>query len=330
MNSAAKRHGPWKNAESTSSSARQGPVLDVSSSAPSVLVSMTTIGAALKAFSATTRRPSGNRAVLAGGRLRIDVVPPPVTGSIRHTYKVHRGLVTGGSRAEFFPDARDGRSCRSYPPSPTSWKPERGRQRLVPSSSVRLRQFPECAGLRADDVVATYDRAFTDPQLQGSQALSAFRACARRVARRNRQPTIEFPTSNFADGQLSLLSNLGKTYQGIRFRRLTRSAFREDPHTTGAFEARCLQPPPGRRRRPTVSTRRFLRQTHLCMASTPSTSYPDDSAIIAALSTRRQIDPVNQNHLRPPVARSLTHNPNVQTSFNAPGCHAPQVSCGLT
>jgi peptide/nickel transport system substrate-binding protein len=64
-------------------------------------LSMTTIGAALKAFGHAPLAQAATGAVLAGGRLRIGVVPPPVTGLDPHTYKDTGGLVTGGIAGEF-------------------------------------------------------------------------------------------------------------------------------------------------------------------------------------------------------------------------------------
>src|SRR5205085_10448921 len=59
-------------------------------------LSMTTIGAALKAFGHAPLAQAATGAAVAGGRLRIGVVPPPVTGLDPHTYKDTGGLATGG------------------------------------------------------------------------------------------------------------------------------------------------------------------------------------------------------------------------------------------
>src|SRR3954468_23198252 len=50
-------------------------------------LSMTTIGAALKAFGHSPLAQAATGAALAGGRLRIGVVPPPAHGLDPHTYQ---------------------------------------------------------------------------------------------------------------------------------------------------------------------------------------------------------------------------------------------------
>jgi len=84
-------------------------------------LSMGTIGAALKAFGHPGLAQASTGAVAAGGRLRLGVVPPPVTGLDPHTYKDTGGLVTGGIAGEFL--TRATQSLTLLPELATSWKP---------------------------------------------------------------------------------------------------------------------------------------------------------------------------------------------------------------
>src|SRR3954463_4476013 len=59
-------------------------------------LSMSMIGAALEAFGHAPLARAAVGAGEAGGRLRLGIVPPPVTGLDPHTYKDTGGLVTGG------------------------------------------------------------------------------------------------------------------------------------------------------------------------------------------------------------------------------------------
>src|SRR5437764_4045931 len=187
------------------------------------------IGAALEAFGHTPLADAAVAKGAAGGRLRLGVVPPPVTGLDPHTYKDTGGLVTGGIAGEFL--TRATQSLSLLPELATSWKPNAN----ATIWTFKLRsgvKFQSGQAFGADDVVATYDR-LTDPN-SGSQALSAFKGVlSPGGTKRIDNLTVEFhldsPTANFP-----YLSS-STTYQGILMpANYTRGTFEKTPRTTGA------------------------------------------------------------------------------------------------
>src|SRR5579872_191131 len=270
------------------------------------------IGAALEAFGHT---PLADAAVVkgaAGGRLRLGVIPPPVTGLDPHTYKDTGGLVTGGIAGEFLTRATE--SLTLLPELALSWKPNAD----ASIWTFKLRpnvKFQSGQAFGADDVVATYDRlTATDT---GSQALSAFQGVLSKGGTKAVDNlTIEFhldaPTANFP-----YLSS-STTYQGILLpANYKLGTFEKTPQTTGAFKLVSYNPG--------VSAK-YDRNPGWWGGSAPLdgidlTYYSDDSAIISAL-LGGQIDLINQINFV--TGRALFSNPNVQI-FNARGATHRQV-----
>jgi peptide/nickel transport system substrate-binding protein len=275
-------------------------------------LSMSLIGAALEAFGHTPLAKAATGAVQAGGRLRIGIVPPPVTGLDPHTYKDTGGLVTGGIAGEFLTRATQGLTL--VPELATSWKPNAN----ASIWTFKLRpnvKFQSGQSFGADDVVATYDR-LTSPET-GSQALSAFKGVLSPGGTKAVDNlTIEFhldsPTANFP----YLTSST--TYQGILLpANYKLGTFEKTPQTTGAF--RLVAYNPG------VSAK-YERFPGWWGGTAPldgidATYYSDDSAIISAL-LGGQIDLINQINFV--TGRALFNNPNVQI-FNARGATHRQV-----
>jgi peptide/nickel transport system substrate-binding protein len=275
-------------------------------------LSMTTIGAALKAFGHAPLAQAATGAAVAGGRLRIGVVPPPAHGLDPHTYQDTGSLVTGGIAGEFL--TRATQSLSLLPELATSWKPNAN----ATIWTFKLRsgvKFQSGQAFGADDVVATYDR-LTDPN-SGSQALSAFKGVlSPGGTKRIDNLTIEFhldsPTANFP-----YLSS-STTYQGILLPANYKiGTFEKTPQTTGAFELVAYNPGVG------ATYRRFAGWWGgtAPLDGVDLTYYSDDSAIIAAL-LGSQIDLINQINFV--TGRALFNNPNVQI-YNARGATHRQV-----
>jgi len=275
-------------------------------------LSMTMIGAALKAFGHAPLAEASTGVAAAGGRLRLGVVPPPVTGLDPHTYKDTGGLVTGGIAGEFL--TRATQSLTLLPELATSWKPNA--EATVWTFKLRSGvKFQSGQGFGADDVVATYDR-LTDPN-SGSQALSAFKGVlSPGGTKRIDNLTVEFhldsPTANFP-----YLSS-STTYQGILLpANYKTGTFEKTPQTTGAFKLVAYNPG--------VSAR-YDRNPGWWGGTAPLdgidlTYFSDDSAIISAL-LGGQIDLINQINFV--TGRALFKNANVQI-FNARGATHRQV-----
>jgi peptide/nickel transport system substrate-binding protein len=275
-------------------------------------LSMSLIGAALEAFGHAPLARAAVGAVQAGGRLRIGIVPPPVTGLDPHTYKDTGGLVTGGIAGEFLTRATQGLTL--VPELATSWKPNAN----ASIWTFKLRpnvKFQSGQSFGADDVVATYDRLSSGET--GSQALSAFKGVLSPGGTKAVDNlTIEFhldsPTANFP----YLTSST--TYQGILLPANYKvGTFEKTPQTTGAFRLAAYNPG--------VSAK-YERFPGWWGGTAPldgidATYYSDDSAIIAAL-LGGQIDLINQINFV--TGRALFKNPTVQI-FNARGATHRQV-----
>src|SRR3989440_2065704 len=275
-------------------------------------LSMTTIGAALKAFGHAPLAQASRGIAVAGGRLRLGIVPPPVTGLDPHTYKDTGGLVTGGIAGQSL--TRAPQSLTLLPELATSWSPN-GNASIW---TFKLRsgvKFQSGQSFGADDVVATYDR-LTDPN-SGSQALSAFKGVlSPGGTKKIDNLTVEFhldaPTANFP-----YLSS-STTYQGILLpANYKLGTFEKTPQTTGAFKLVAYNPG--------VSAK-YERNASWWGGNAPVdgvdvTYYSDDSAIISAL-LGGQIDLINQINFV--TGRALFTNPNVQI-FNARGATHRQV-----
>jgi peptide/nickel transport system substrate-binding protein len=276
-------------------------------------LSMSLIGAALDAFGHAPLAEAAVGAGSAGGRLRLGVVPPPVTGLDPHTYKDTGGLVTGGIAGEFL--LRATQSLALLPELATSWKPN-GNASVW---TFKLRpniKFQNGQAFGADDVVATYDRLTASDT--GSQALSAFKGVlSPGGTKKVDNLTIEFhldaPTANFP----YLASST--TYQGILLpANYKLGTFEKTPQTTGAFKLTAYTPG--------VSAK-YERNPGWWGGTAPLdgidlTYYSDDSAIISAL-LGGQIDLINQINFV--TGRALFNNSNVQI-FNARGATHRQVA----
>ena len=275
-------------------------------------LSMSMIGAALEAFGHTGIAKAATVAASAGGRLRLGVVPPPVTGLDPHTYKDTGGLVTGGIAGEFL--TRATQSLTLLPELALSWKPNGD----ASVWTFKLRsgvKFQSGQAFGADDVVATYDRLTASDT--GSQALSAFKGVLSPGGTKAIDNlTVEFhldaPTANFP----YLTSST--TYQGILLpANYKLGTFDKTPQTTGAFKLTAYNPG--------VSAK-YERNPNWWGGNAPLdgvdlTYYSDDSAIISAL-LGGQIDLINQINFV--TGRALFNNSNVQI-FNARGATHRQV-----
>ncbi|MDX6468657.1 MAG: peptide/nickel transport system substrate-binding protein [Gaiellaceae bacterium] len=275
-------------------------------------LSMSMIGAALEAFGHTGIAKAAPAVASAGGRLRLGVVPPPVTGLDPHTYKDTGGLVTGGIAGEFL--TRATQSLTLLPELALSWKPNGD----ASVWTFKLRsgvKFQSGQAFGADDVVATYDRLTASDT--GSQALSAFKGVLSPGGTKAIDNlTVEFhldaPTANFP----YLTSST--TYQGILLpANYKLGTFEKTPQTTGAFKLTAYNPG--------VSAK-YERNPGWWGGTAPLdgvdvTYYSDDSAIIAALLSG-QIDLINQINFV--TGRALFTSPNVQI-FNARGATHRQV-----
>ncbi len=275
-------------------------------------LSMSMIGAALEAFGHTGIAKAATAKPSAGGRLRLGVVPPPVTGLDPHTYKDTGGLVTGGIAGEFL--TRATQSLTLLPELALSWKPNGD----ASVWTFKLRsgvKFQSGQAFGADDVVATYDRLTASDT--GSQALSAFKGVLSPGGTKAIDNlTVEFhldaPTANFP----YLTSST--TYQGILLpANYKLGTFDKTPQTTGAFKLTAYDPG--------VSAK-YERNPNWWGGTVPLdgvdvTYYSDDSAIISAL-LGGQIDLINQINFV--TGRALFNNANVQI-FNARGATHRQV-----
>jgi peptide/nickel transport system substrate-binding protein len=276
-------------------------------------LSMSMIGAALEAFGHTGIAKAAPAAAAAGGRLRLGITPPPVTGLDPHTYKDTGGLVTGGIAGEFL--TRATQSLTLLPELALSWKPNAN----ASVWTFKLRpnvKFQSGQAFGADDVVATYDRLTASDT--GSQALSAFKGVLSKGGTKAVDNlTVEFhldtPTANFP----YLTSST--TYQGILLpANYKLGTFDKTPQTTGAFKLTAYNPG--------VSAK-YERNPNWWGGTAPldgvdASYYSDDSAIISAL-LGGQIDLINQINFV--TGRALFNNPNVQI-FNARGATHRQVA----
>lgn len=274
-------------------------------------LSTAVIGSALAAY----RAPLAFAAPVAskvGGRLRLGVVPPPVTGLDPHTYKDTGGLVTGGINGEFL--TRATQSLTLLPELALSWKPNA----KATVWTYKLRpgvKFQDGQPFGADDVVVTFDR-LTDPK-SGSQALSAFKGVlspggTKKVDNLTIEFRLDAPTASFP----YLTSST--TYQAIILpANYKLGTFEKTPQTTGAF--RLVSYNPG------VSAK-YERNPDwwggkAALDGIDLTYYSDDAAIISAL-LGNQIDLINQINFA--TGRALFNNPNIQI-FSARGATHRQV-----
>jgi len=192
-------------------------------------VSASVVGTLLGALGEAPLAFAGTKAVKAGGRLQVGIIPPP-TGAIEpHMFMDQGGLETGGIAGEFL--TRATQSKQLLPELAVSWSPNAD----ATVWTFKLRsgvKFQTGQTMTADDVVATWKRLASP----GSQALSAVGSYITpdSVVKVD-DATVAFhlstPVSNFP----YLVSST--TYQAIILpANYQLGTFTSKPQTTGAFE----------------------------------------------------------------------------------------------
>jgi peptide/nickel transport system substrate-binding protein len=255
---------------------------------------------ALDAFGFAPAAFAAPAAGKAGGRLRLGIIPPPVSGLDPWTYKDQGGLETGSITGEFL--TRATHSLRLIPEIALSWSPNAN----ATVWTYKLRpgvKFQNGTAVTADDVVATFKR-LTDPN-SGSQALSAFQGVlspdgvvkvdSGTVAFHLSAPTASFPY---------LTSST--TYQAIILpANIQAGDFQKGGMGTGAFTLTSYTPGVG------AKYDRFPGwwAGHAALDGVDVTYYTDAAAVDAAL-LGGQIDLIGQIQLA--TDRPLFNNNNVQ------------------
>jgi peptide/nickel transport system substrate-binding protein len=274
-------------------------------------LSMGVIGSALATYG-TPLAFGAPAAAKAGGRIRVGIIPPPVSGLDPHTYKDQGGLETGGIAGEFL--TRATQSLTLLPELALSWKPNTNASLWTYKLRPNVK-FQDGQSFSADDVVATYDR-LCDPA-GGSQALSALKGVLSPGGTKKVDSlTVEFhldsPNANFP----YLTSST--TYQGILLpANYKLGTFEKTPQATGAFKLVSYNPGVGAK---------YDRNPAWWGGTAPLdgvdvTYYSDDSAVISAL-LGSQIDLIGQIQFA--TGRALFNNPNAQI-FAARGATHRQV-----
>ena len=153
-------------------------------------LSATAIGAALGTAGYASAAVAVPRAVKAGGRLRVGIIPAPARPMEPHQFADHGTLATGSICGEYLTQTNAGQH-RSSPRLATSWKTNKDGTQWA----FNLRQgvkFQDGSPLTAADVIATFNRN-TDPN-GGGGALSRSRASSSRATSRPR--TVARPSSS--------------------------------------------------------------------------------------------------------------------------------------
>jgi peptide/nickel transport system substrate-binding protein len=255
---------------------------------------------ALDAFGFAPAAFAAPAAGKAGGRLRLGIIPPPVSGLDPWTYKDQGGLETGSITGEFL--TRATHSLKLIPEIALSWSPNAS----ATVWTYKLRpgvKFQNGTAVTADDVVATFKR-LTDPN-SGSQALSAFQGVlspdgvvkvdSGTVAFHLSAPTASFPY---------LTSST--TYQAIILPANVQAGdFQKGGMGTGAFTLTSYTPGVG------AKYDRFPGwwAGHAALDGVDVTYYTDAAAVDAAL-LGGQVDLIGQIQLA--TDRPLFNNNNVQ------------------
>lgn len=275
-------------------------------------LSASAVGLALRAFGQSPLAYAAPEAVRVGGRLKVGIIPPPVSSLDPHTYKDTGGLQTGSIAGEFL--TRATQSLTLLPELALSWKPNAD----ATIWTYKLRpnvKFQNGKTFDADDVVATYNR-LVDPN-SGSQALSAFKGVLSPGGIRKIDAlTVEFrldgPTASFP----YLTSST--TYQAILLPADYKlGTFEKTPQTTGAFRLVSYTPGVGAK---------YDRFPGWWGGTAPLdgvdvTYYTDDAATTAAL-LGGQVNLISQINFA--TGRPLFGSSNVQI-FNARGATHRQV-----
>ncbi|TML85547.1 MAG: ABC transporter substrate-binding protein [Actinobacteria bacterium] len=275
-------------------------------------LSVSAIGAALELSGHNPLAHAAPVAHKVGGRLKVGIIPPPVSSLDPHTYKDTGGLQTGSICGEFL--TRATQSLTLDPELATSWTPNA--EATIWTYKLRPNvKFQSGQAFGADDVVATFER-LVDPN-SGSQALSAYKGVlspggTKRVDNLTVQFHLDAPTASFP----YLTSST--TYQAILLPADYKTGtFEKTPQTTGAFRLVSYTPGVGAK---------FERFAGWWGGRAPLdgidvTYYTDDAATTAAL-LGGQVNLVGQINFA--TGRPLFNNSNVQI-FNARGATHRQV-----
>lgn len=194
-------------------------------------LSATAIGAALGTAGYAAPAQAATRAIKAGGRLRLGVIPGPTGDLEPHQFADHGRLATGTICGEFLTATNQNNTLS--PALALNWKPNKNGTQWA----FNLRQgvkFQDGSPFAAADVIATFNRN-TDPN-GGGGALSAFKGVlkAGNISSANGGKTVVFtldaPTAAFP----YLTSNT--TYQSIiQPSTYKLGQFAKGGTTTGAF-----------------------------------------------------------------------------------------------
>jgi peptide/nickel transport system substrate-binding protein len=274
-------------------------------------LSATAIGAALEMFGHAPLAFGATEAVKIGGRLKVGIIPPPVSSLDPHTYKDTGGLQTGSITGEFL--VRATQSLTLKPELALSWKPNKD----ATVWTYKLRpgvKFQSGQAFGADDVVATFKRLVGDPS---SQALSAFKGVlSPGGVRKVNDLTVAFhldaPTASFP----YLTSST--TYQAIILPADYKvGTFEKTPQTTGAFMLVSYTPGVG------AKYDRFPGWWggRAALDGIDVTYYKDDAATTAAL-LGRQVNLIGQINFA--TGRPLFNRKTVKI-FNAHGATHREV-----
>jgi peptide/nickel transport system substrate-binding protein len=264
-------------------------------------LSATAVGAALGTAGYASASVAVPRAVKAGGRLRLGVIPGPTGDLEPHQFADHGRLATGTICGEFLTQTNQDNTLS--PRLALNWKTNKDGTQWAFNLRKGVK-FQDGSTFTAADVVATFNRC-TDPN-GGSGALSAFKGVlkAGNIKAANGGNTVVFyldaPTASFP----YLTSNT--TYQSIILPSTYKlGGFAKGGVTTGAFRMTSYTPGIGAK---------FDRYTGWWGGSAPLdgvdvTYYSDEAAVVAAL-LGGQIDLISQVSFS--GGRALFNNSKVQ------------------
>jgi peptide/nickel transport system substrate-binding protein len=273
-------------------------------------VSVSVVGAALEALGHPSLALGAPAAPVAGGRLKVGIIPPPTTTD-PYTYADTGGLETGSIAGEFL--VRATQSLTLLPELAVKWTPNKNasvwRYKLRPGV-----KFQSGQAFGSDDVVATFDRLTGDPK---SAALSAFKGVLSKGGTKAVDNlTVDFhldaPTASFP----YLTSST--TYQAILLPKdYELGSFTKKAQGTGAYELVSYTPGVG------AHYNRFPGWWggKAALDGVDVTYYSDDAATTAAL-LGKTVNLVGQINFA--TGRPLFSNKNVQI-FNAHGATHREV-----
>jgi peptide/nickel transport system substrate-binding protein len=274
-------------------------------------VSITAIGTALELFGHTPLASAAPAMQVAGGRLKVGIIPPP-TGSLDpHTYADTGGLETGSICGEFL--VRATQSLTLLPELATSWKSNKD----ATVWRYKLRRgvkFQNGKPFGADDVVATFKRLTSNPK---SAALSAYKGILSKGGiRKVDDHTVDFHLDAPTGGFPYLSSST--TYQAILLPADYKlGTFEKTPQATGAYMLTHYTPGVSA----TYERYPGWWGGHAALDGIDVRYYKDDAATTAAL-LGKQVNLVGQVNYA--TGRPLINNRNIQI-FNAHGATHREV-----